>query len=45
MEDLQAMLAKSTPGEEVEIVLYRYSATGMNDKTFTVKVKLAESRG
>ncbi len=45
MEDLQAMLAKSTPGEEVEIVLYRYSATGMNDKTFTVKVKLAENRG
>ena len=45
MEDLQAMLAKSTPGDEVEIVLYRYSATGMNDKTFTVKVKLAESRG
>ncbi len=45
MEDLQAMLAKSTPGEEVEIVLYRYSATGMNDKTFTIKVKLAENRG
>ena len=45
MEDLQAMLAKSAPGEEVEIVLYRYSATGMNDKTFTVKVKLVENKG
>lgn len=45
MEDLQAMLAERSPGEEVEITLYRYSATGMNNKTFTVTVKLAENKG
>ena len=45
MEDLQAMLAKCSPGEEVELTLYRYSATGMNDRTFTVTVKLVENRG
>ena len=31
--------------EEVELTLYRYSATGMNDRTFTVTVKLVENRG
>lgn len=45
MEDLQAMLAEHSPGDEVEITLYRYSATGMNNKTFTVTVKLVENKG
>ncbi|MBR3952976.1 MAG: trypsin-like peptidase domain-containing protein, partial [Oscillospiraceae bacterium] len=45
MEDLQGFLAESNPGDEVELTLYRYSATRMNDLTFTVKVKLAENKG
>ena len=45
MEDLQSALAKSSPGDTAELTLYRYSATGMNDMTFTVTVKLAENRG
>ena len=45
MEDLQGILAECSPGEEVEITLYRYSATGMSDKTFTVTVKLVENKG
>ena len=45
MEDLQALLAKCSPGDEVEIVLYRYSATRMNDLTLTITVKLSEKRG
>ncbi len=45
MEDLQGFLAESEPGEEVELTLYRYSATRMNDLTFTVTVKLGENKG
>ncbi|MBR2640284.1 MAG: trypsin-like peptidase domain-containing protein, partial [Oscillospiraceae bacterium] len=45
MEDLQGILAECSPGDEVEITLYRYSATGMSDKTFTVTVKLVENKG
>ena len=45
MEDLQSALAKCSPGDTAELTLYRYSATGMNDMTFTVTVKLAENRG
>ncbi len=45
MEDLQSLLAERSPGDEVEITLYRYSATRMNDLTFTVTVKLVENKG
>lgn len=45
MEDLQACLANSEPGDEVEITLYRYSATKNNDRTITVTVKLIENKG
>ncbi len=45
MEDLQSALAECSPGDEVEITLYRYSATGMNNRTFTITVKLAENKG
>ncbi len=45
MEDLQGFLAESKPGDEVELTLYRYSATRMNDRTFTVTIKLAENKG
>lgn len=45
MEDLQAILTECSPGDMVEITLYRYSATGMNDRTFSITVKLAENRG
>ena len=45
MEDLQSCLADSKPGEEVEVTLYRYSATKNNDRTFTVTVKLVENKG
>ncbi len=45
MEDLQSYLAESDPGDEVVLTLYRHSATGHNNKTFTVTVKLAENRG
>ncbi len=45
MDDLQLMLEKYSPGDEVEVTLYRYSATGMNDKTFTVTIKLIENKG
>ena len=45
MEDLQACLAESTPGDTVEITLYRYSATKNNDRTFTVTVTLIENKG
>ncbi len=45
MEELQSLLAECSPGDEVEITLYRYSATRMNDMTFTITVKLAENRG
>jgi serine protease Do len=43
MEDLHLALAKCSPGDEAEIVLYRYSASGKNDKTITVTVKLIEN--
>lgn len=45
MEDLQACLAESTPGDTVEVTLYRYSATKNNDRTFTVTVTLIENKG
>ena len=45
MEDLQSCLADSKPGDEVEVTLYRYSATKNNDRTFTVTVKLVENKG
>ena len=43
MEDLHTALTKCSPGDEAEIVLYRYSATGASDKTITVTVKLIEN--
>ena len=45
MEDLQSCLADSKPGDEVEVTLYRYSATKNNDRTFTVTIKLVENKG
>ncbi len=45
MTDLQTELLKSTPGDEVTLTLYRYSATGQSDRTFTVKVTLLEDNG
>ncbi len=45
VEDLQNELAGRAPGEEVTLTLYRYSATGKNDRSFTVKVRLQESHG
>ena len=45
MEELQACLANSAPGDVVEVTLYRYSATKNNDRTFTVTVTLIENRG
>ena len=45
VEDLQNELANHAPGDEVTLTLYRYSATGKNDRSFTVKVKLQESHG
>lgn len=45
MEDLQGYLSESSPGDEVELTIYRYSATRMNDLTFTVTVTLAENKG
>lgn len=45
MEELQALLAESSAGDEMEITLFRYSATGTNSKTFTVKVRLSENKG
>lgn len=45
MEDLQSFLAKCSPGDEVELTLYRYSATGMSDRSFSIKVRLIENKG
>lgn len=45
VEDLQNALTNYAPGDEVTLTLYRYSATGKNDKTFTVNVTLQESHG
>lgn len=45
MEELQSLLAEHSPGDEIEITLYRYSATRMNDLTFTITVKLSENKG
>lgn len=45
MEDLQSILTECSPGDEVELTLYRYSATRMNDRTFTVTIRLGENKG
>ncbi len=45
MEDLYAALSKRSAGEEVEITLYRYSATGNKNYSFSITVNLAENRG
>ena len=45
MEDLQSLLAESSPGDVVEIGLYRYSTTGKNNTSFTVTVTLVENKG
>ncbi len=45
MADLQALLAECSPGDEMEITLYRYSATGVNNKTFNITVILSENKG
>lgn len=45
LKDLSAFLAQHTPGDEVEVTLYRYSNTRSNDTELTVKVKLIESKG
>ena len=45
VEDLQNALADHAPGDEVTLTMYRYSATGKNDISFTVKVTLQESHG
>lgn len=45
MDDLQSCLAESTPGDEVTLTIFRHSATGRNNKTFTVDVKLIENKG
>ncbi len=45
MEELQKILAECSPSEEVDVTIYRYSATRMNDKTFTVTIKLGENKG
>ena len=45
MEDLYAALSERSAGEEVEITLYRYSATGNKNYSFSITVNLAENRG
>ena len=45
MEDLQGILAERSPGDVVEITLYRYSATGNNNITLSVTVTLGENKG
>lgn len=45
MEDLQSILSECSPGEKVDVTIYRYSATRMNDKTFTVTITLGENTG
>lgn len=45
MADLQALLAECSPGDKMEITLYRYSATGVNNKTFNITVILSENKG
>ena len=45
VEDLQNALSNFAPGDKVTLTLYRYSATGKNDKSFTVEVALQESHG
>ena len=45
MEDLQSFLTESSPGDVVEIGLYRYSTTGKNNTSFTVTVTLVENKG
>ena len=45
MEDLQGLLAERSPGDVVEITLYRYSATGNNNITLNVTVTLGENKG
>ena len=45
MEDLQGLLAEASPGDVVELTLYRYSATGNNDITLKITVTLGENKG
>ena len=45
MEDLQSLLTESSPGDVVEIELYRYSVTGGSGITLKVTVTLVENKG
>ncbi len=45
MDDLQSLLAESSPGDVVEVELYRYSVTGNSNVSFTISITLAENRG
>mgnify|MGYP001496421157 CR=1 FL=1 len=45
MTDLQTALQAHAPGDQVVLTLYRYSATGNNDKTFKVTITLLEDNG
>lgn len=45
IEDLHLYLQNHNPGDEIELSLYRYSATRNNDLTFTVTIKLVEDHG
>ncbi|MBQ6877372.1 MAG: trypsin-like peptidase domain-containing protein [Oscillospiraceae bacterium] len=45
IEDIHRYLQNYAPGDEVEISLYRYSATRNNDLSFTITIKLVEDRG
>ncbi len=45
MDDLQNLLAESSPGDVVEVGLYRYSVTGNKNASFTVTITLIENKG
>ena len=45
MEDVFAFLAEHSPGDEVKVTLFRYSATRNNDQTLEVIIHLVENRG
>ncbi len=45
IEDIHRYLQNCAPGDEVQISLYRYSATRNNDLSFTITIKLVEDKG
>lgn len=45
MEDVFSFLTEHSPGDEVKVTLFRYSATRNNDQTFEVTIHLVENKG